>query len=173
MNLDPFPFSDLDPGTQNNAAAAPTPVVSRLGHTTQRGRTLSHWPLLGQEMAWPPADPAAQGITATQHVNLQCALLSGIDSDGDTIDDAIDNCTLVANPNQRDTNGDGFGNMCDADFNNNGLVDPSDFSLIKSLFGSTTSPDQDLNGNGIVDPSDFSKEKSLFATQPGPSALAP
>jgi hypothetical protein len=88
---------------------------------------------------------------------------------GDGVGDACDNCTLVANTDQRDTNGDGFGNICDADFNGNGVVDPADFSLLKSLFGSSTSPNQDLNGNGVVDPGDFSLTKTLFAKPPGPS----
>jgi hypothetical protein len=101
------------------------------------------------------------------------------DTDDDGVPDVGDNCTLVANgPNtypagspliQRDTNGDGFGNICDADFNGNGVVDPADFSLLKSLFGSATSPNQDLNGNGVVDPGDFSLTKSLFGKPPGPA----
>jgi len=75
MNLDPFPFSGLDPGTQ---AGAPSPggvgVPIVPPHTTQRGRTLSYWPLTGQELFWPPNDPPSQGITPTDHVtNLQCA----------------------------------------------------------------------------------------------------
>ena len=28
----------------------------------------------------------------------------------------------MANPDQRDTNGDGFGNACDADLNNDNIV---------------------------------------------------
>jgi hypothetical protein len=75
MQLDPFPFSNLDPGTQNNGTPAPTPVVSRLGHTLQRGRPMSYWPLLGQEMVWDPTqlNPPSQVITPTDHVtNLQC-----------------------------------------------------------------------------------------------------
>ena len=74
MSLNPFPYSALDPGPQAGpAGAGGVPIVIRLAHTTQRGRTLSHWPLLGEEMAWPPLDPAAQGIVATDHVtNLQC-----------------------------------------------------------------------------------------------------
>jgi hypothetical protein len=73
MSLNPFPFSDLDPGTQAGApGAGGVPIVSPL-HTTQRGRTLSHWPLTGQELPWPPVDPVAQGITATDHAtNLVC-----------------------------------------------------------------------------------------------------
>ena len=34
-------------------------------------------------------------------------------------------------------------------------------------------PDQDLNGNGIVDPQDFSILKSYFGKKPGPSGLVP
>jgi hypothetical protein len=75
MRLDPFPFSDLDPGTQ---AGAPSPggvgVPLVAPHTTQRGRPMSYWPLTGQELPWPPADPPSQGITPTDHVtNLQCS----------------------------------------------------------------------------------------------------
>jgi hypothetical protein len=63
--------------------------------------------------------------------------------------------------------------MCDPDFNGNGIVDPTDFSLLKSRFGQTGFPDQDLNGNGIVDPGDFSRLKSMFGQPPGPSGLNP
>jgi hypothetical protein len=83
------------------------------------------------------------------------------------------NDTATAGPSQNDTDGDDFGNMCDADFNGNGIVDPGDFTLLKSRFGQTGFPDQDLNGNSIVDPFDFSKLKSVFGQPPGPSGLAP
>ncbi len=91
-----------------------------------------------------------------------------IDQDGDGVDDNLDNCILTANAGQQDTDGDGFGNACDADFNGNGIVDPADFSVIKAALG-TPSPDQDLNSNGIVDPADFSVAKSLLGKPPGPS----
>jgi hypothetical protein len=103
------------------------------------------------------------------------------DADNDGVPDISDNCTLVPNgagdigtagPYQNDTDGDDYGNMCDPDFNQNGIVDPVDFSLLKTRFGQPGFPDQDLNGNGIVDPVDFSLLKTMFGQPPGPSRLA-
>ena len=105
-----------------------------------------------------------------------------LDSDGDGIPDVNDNCILAANGtlildaggnSQLDSDSDGYGNMCDPDFNQNAVVDPSDFSLLKSRFGQPGFPDQDLDGNGIVDPSDFSLLKTMFGQSPGPSGLVP
>jgi len=96
-----------------------------------------------------------------------------VDDDSDGIANQFDNCLNQSNPNQRDTDFDGYGNVCDADFNNNNIVDPLDFSLLKSVLGSPSAPDQDLNGNGIVDPLDFSVLKSLLGQAPGPSGLVP
>ncbi len=102
---------------------------------------------------------------------LDSLRLEAADTDGDGIDDFNDNCTSFANEDQRDTDGDGFGNACDPDFNNNGVVDVQDFSRLKSALGSDDAPDQDLNGNGIVDVLDFSTVKSMLGKPPGPSAV--
>jgi hypothetical protein len=180
MRLDPFPYSDLDPGTQ--AGAPGVPVVSP--HTTKRGRTLSYWPLTGQEMPWPLAEPGPQGITATLHAGLMCTLLSGIDTDGDGVDDAIDNCTLVANgptiPDaggniQRDTDGDGYGNVCDADLDGSKAVNLVDFGLFRTAFGQSGSFDfdADFDGSGAVNLIDFGIFRALFGGEPGPSGLNP
>ena len=45
------------------------------------------------------------------------------DSDGDGITDAVDNCPSDYNPDQTDTDGDGLGNVCDADDDNDGFTD--------------------------------------------------
>ena len=48
------------------------------------------------------------------------------DEDDDGIPDAEDNCTEVPNADQRDTNLDGYGNLCDADLNNDDIVNFGD-----------------------------------------------
>ena len=83
-----------------------------------------------------------------------------------------DNCTLVANPDQRDTNGDGFGNLCDADLNNDGVTNFLDLGQMKSVFFSND-PDADLNGDGSVNFLDLGIMKSRFFGMPGPSCAVP
>ncbi len=99
------------------------------------------------------------------------APVSDLDLDG--VLDALDNCTLLKNVDQRDTDGDGFGNLCDADFNNNGVVDSNDGALLKAVFGSADFPDRDLNGNGVVDSNDGARLKARFGQPPGPSGRVP
>jgi hypothetical protein len=96
-----------------------------------------------------------------------------VDTDGDGVIDSLDNCTLLSNANQRDTNADGYGNRCDPDFNNNGITDSQDGAMLKAAFGSPGFPDRDLNGNGIVDSQDGAILKSFFGKKPGPSGLRP
>lgn len=93
-----------------------------------------------------------------------------VDTDGDGISDHLDNCTFVPNPDQRDTDNDLIGNICDPDFNQNNVVDPVDFNVLKAKLGKV-SPVHDLNGNGIVDPADLNILKSYLGKAPGPSGL--
>lgn len=53
------------------------------------------------------------------------------DFDGDGIPDIRDNCRIVVNTDQRDTDQDGNGNLCDADLNNDGLANSLDLGLSK------------------------------------------
>ncbi len=96
-----------------------------------------------------------------------------VDADNDGVLDNVDNCLGITNADQRDTNGDGYGNICDADFNNNGIVDSQDGALLKAAFGSSAFPDRDLNGNGLVDSNDGARLKARFGLAPGPSGQHP
>jgi hypothetical protein len=94
-----------------------------------------------------------------------------VDTDNDSVPDAVDNCTTVANANQRDTNTDGYGNLCDADLNDTGgVVNAGDLAIFRSVFGSSNA-DADLNGSGTVNAADLALFRSLFGQPPGPSAF--
>ena len=106
------------------------------------------------------------------------------DSDDDGFSDDLDNCINVANGpldpdaggySQRDTDGDGCGNICDPDLNSNGFTDSSDFATFEKCYQeSSTDPDCDLNGNGITDSQDVAIGKHYFDNllPPGPSGMS-
>ena len=79
------------------------------------------------------------------------------------------NCTSIANTGQQDTDGDGHGNICDGDFDQDcsvGFLDLSEFKT--GFFGSD--PLLDLDSDGAVAFLDLSIFKALFFGAPGPSA---
>lgn len=100
------------------------------------------------------------------------------DDDEDGVPDSTDNCTLVSNADQRDTNGDDFGNACDPDLNNDNVVDFGDLPALQQAFFSQDgdpnwNPDADITGDGVVDFGDLPTVQSLFFQPPGPSGLVP
>ena len=107
------------------------------------------------------------------------------DRDGDGVPDALDNCIRIPNPDQRDTNGDGFGNVCDADVDGDGRVTTSwgvisppsqrgDLERIQlTIDAGAYDPHHDLNGDGVVDALDASWALMGIFQPPGPSGLAP
>jgi hypothetical protein len=97
---------------------------------------------------------------------------SSIDTDGDGVEDSVDNCKVEPNADQRDTNGDGFGNICDPDLNNDGLVTVTDFLILRGVLN-TADDDADLNGDSLVTVTDFLILRNYLNQPPGPSDVAP
>ncbi|MFK7887875.1 MAG: thrombospondin type 3 repeat-containing protein [Gammaproteobacteria bacterium] len=90
------------------------------------------------------------------------------DTDGDGINDARDNCQLISNVDQRDTNNDGYGNACDMDLNNDGVVNVIDLGLLRTVFF-TDDADADANGDGVVNFADLGVLRTQFLAAPGPT----
>lgn len=92
------------------------------------------------------------------------------DQDNDGIPDFADNCLIVANTEQRDTDNDGYGNMCDPDLNNDLVVNLVDLGLLRAVTFSSD-PDADFNGDGTVNVQDLGIMRTLFFQPPGPSLV--
>jgi len=114
------------------------------------------------EAAFTMLDGAVTVATYAGDVNLDQ------DFDGDLVDNDVDNCIFVLNPQQVDTDGDGHGNLCDADFNNDCIVNAADLGLLRTFFFMAGTV-ADLNGDGIVAAGDLGVFRSLFFSVPGPS----
>ncbi|MFO0689941.1 MAG: thrombospondin type 3 repeat-containing protein [Myxococcota bacterium] len=113
------------------------------------------------------------------------------DTDADLVPDMFDNCRTVANGpnqllgiNQSDSDGDGYGNRCDTDFDQSGTTTTADFGRFLAAFGGSfcvalfPPPPAclvDLDGSGTITTADFGIFLGRFSNppgMPGPTGLA-
>jgi hypothetical protein len=109
---------------------------------------------------------------STDYESAECQTV--LDLDGDGVFGMEDNCTLVANADQLDTDGDGYGNRCDGDLNNDGNTNTLDLNLYKLAHRTRAgdanyNTDADFNGDGVINTLDLNIYKSLHRLPPGPS----
>jgi hypothetical protein len=71
------------------------------------------------------------------------------DADGDGVSDDVDNCPAVANADQLNSDTDAMGDACDADDDNDGVLDVND------AFPTDSSESADSDGDGFGDSSDL------------------
>jgi hypothetical protein len=84
---------------------------------------------------------------------------------------SIDNCLDVSNLGQDDTDSDDCGNLCDADYDNNGIVGFPDFGQFVAAFGTNDEEkchNEPIPGCTVGFP-DFGFFVSAFGGLPGPS----
>jgi hypothetical protein len=100
------------------------------------------------------------------------------DPDGDDVTSFCDNCLDAANRSQLDSDGDGIGNVCDCDFNDDGFCNSDDANLFLLDYqsGVDAAPQigTDMSGDGVVDDADFALFEPLFAANaPGEARIDP
>lgn len=110
------------------------------------------------------------GFETYMDIDFDVLLPGPLDSDGDSIPNDLDNCITVANDSQLDADDDGYGNACDADFNNDCEINVVDLGLLRAAFFSADSL-TDLNGDGVVNVVDLGILRAMFFALPGPSGL--
>lgn len=99
------------------------------------------------------------------------------DNDGDGVANVVDNCLEKPNASQLDTNLEGFGNACDADYTNDGVVGGPDFIQLSAAFGCADpdpcyDPELDSGDDGAIGGPELILFSQQFGGPPGPSGLA-
>jgi hypothetical protein len=113
-----------------------------------------------------------KNIAHTTTFNSAFVTVTGLnDVDGDAVNNASDNCSHHRNSDQDDTDCDGYGNLCDADYDDSGIVGFPDFGQFVLAFGSADMEkchNQPIPGCVVGFP-DFGSFVTMFGSPPGPS----
>ncbi len=150
-----------------------TPTVTPGGPTPTSSPTIS--PTITPTIS-PTGTPTSTpgGPTATASPTVSPTNDSDFDNDG--IADSADNCSIASNPQQDDTDTDDCGNICDADYDDSGVVGFPDFGEIVGAFASDSQEfcHHEPSGNAIstgctVGWTNYGLFIGFFGTIPGPS----
>jgi len=119
-----------------------------------------------------PPDCARFDMTRSGPSGQQFFSPSAPDTDSDGIPDGADNAYLTPNPDQKDADGDGWGDAADCDADNDGVINRSDLSSLMAAFGSVTGEANfaggyDFNHDAQIDLADF----ALFKQRWGKNAV--
>lgn len=103
-------------------------------------------------------------------------LPGGADTDGDTVEDAFDNCSADSNSNQNDADHDGCGDACDAllcDLTGDGKQGTPDFIILSGtwLCGPPDTCAGDCTDDGKVGTPDFINLSADWNKSNGPSGI--
>jgi hypothetical protein len=100
------------------------------------------------------------------------------DNDGDGVFNVLDNCSLTPNAGVLgcDTDDDGYGNVCDGDFDQNKATNATDFTakfVPDFKKGVDSGIGTDMDCNGAVNSTDFTARfvPNFKSGKPGPSGL--
>jgi hypothetical protein len=102
-----------------------------------------------------------------------------VDTDGDGVENVFDNCTLIVNPTQTDTDHNGCGDACqppitcDAAADMDLVVGGPDQAVIGLNFGMVVPPGTmgDCTGDGVVGGADLATFGQQFLNMVGPSGI--
>jgi len=150
-----------DPGVSSDAA----------GHAQFRLNVPTDMPFGENLLTVGINDPRAPNNAVTADTTVR-VVIDQDDCDRDGVCDAGDNCLGAMNAEQCDSDGDGIGNRCDPDFNNDGVVGIPDFNIFRACFGRLAGqpgfdPRCDLDCDGAVGIPDFNIFRSFFGRAPG------